>query len=124
MSALFALEAEGCTGRELSLLNEDAVVWLDDPNRYAYVREGWYSRATKPVRRPAWYVGRLVGYSTQGSWRTTEWRGFNQRVFYVKPYDRSEDPNSPHYKTTHPTEAVHPASVAPGVRGRRLESGE
>ncbi|MFD3537221.1 DUF6009 family protein [Streptomyces sp. NPDC058664] len=39
---------------------------------------------------------------------------FVRRVFWVKDYDRSEQPDGT-YKTSEPSEAVDPRTVAPGV---------
>ncbi|MEC3957519.1 DUF6009 family protein [Nocardia sp. CDC153] len=119
MTKFFELEAEGQVGQEISLHNESGIVWLDEPSEYPYVREGWRSCIGIP-KRPRWNVGRIVGYATQGNWRMPGQKAFDQRVFFVKPYDRSEDPCSDYYRTENPTEAVYPLSISAGVRGQRL----
>ncbi|GHF56250.1 hypothetical protein GCM10010504_25520 [Streptomyces griseus] len=45
---------------------------------------------------------------------------FIRRVFWVKEYDRSEQPDGT-YGTAAPSEAVDPRTVAPGVWGELTE---
>ncbi|MFF3620344.1 DUF6009 family protein [Streptomyces sp. NPDC002467] len=66
--------------------------------------------------------GRRVGYSVLKSDAPsgdTPGR-FVRRVFRVKDYDRSEQPDGT-YKRSAPSEAVDPRTVAPGVWGELTE---
>lgn len=64
--------------------------------------------------------GRMIGYTTQGSAPSSEDGRFTRRIFWLKPYDRSEDPRGPYCGDSAPTEAVDPASIVRGKRGTRL----
>jgi hypothetical protein len=85
---------------------------------FEYVRE---SVIHHPRRRmePRWIPGRMVAYSTHGEGPSAE-LGFTRRVFWVKPYDRSEDPTSPYCRDNFPSEAVDPISITPGQRALEL----
>ncbi|MFJ2098373.1 DUF6009 family protein [Streptomyces anulatus] len=86
-------------------------VWR--PTRYTWVR------SRKPV---GWNgTGRRVGCSVLKSDAPSGDTGrFVRRVFWVKDYDRSEQPDGM-YKTSAPSEAVDPRTVAPGVLGELTE---
>ncbi|WP_201298040.1 DUF6009 family protein [Nocardia sp. CY41] len=105
------------------IAGEDAIVWLDNLERYDYVRESlnhWVPRRGGRIR---WPHGRLVGYAElrrdAAPWMAADSLGpaaFARRVFWVKEYDRSEQPNDI-YAVGCPIEAVDPRTVAPGVLG-------
>ncbi|MFI6169027.1 DUF6009 family protein [Nocardia sp. NPDC051052] len=102
------------------LFGEESVVWLEDPSALPYVRESVIHHVHRQSR-PRWQPGRMIGYTTQGPGPSSEHGRFTRRVFWLKPYDRSEDPHGPHYRDCAPTEAVAPASIVLGKRGTRLD---
>ncbi|MET8923701.1 DUF6009 family protein [Streptomyces sp. NPDC004623] len=106
-----------------ALQHEEQIVWTEKVEDYDYVRQA-VERSASTRRRPvAWTgAGRRVGYAVL---RPTAPSGdvpgrFIRRVFWVKDYDRSEQPDGT-YKTTAPSEAVDPRTVAPGVWGELTE---
>lgn len=106
------------------LQHEIEIVWLEDIDRFDYVRETEETSAHFRQRPNAdWSEpGRMVGYSVLAPNAPNNGRParFTRRRFWVKDYDRSEDPNGG-YSTGCPVEAVDPRTVAPGVRGRITE---
>lgn len=96
---------------------EDSIVWLEDPAGFPYVRET-YLGASFRSRKPKFGLdGRMVGYATlRADVRGSVPGFFDRRVFWVKRYDRSEDPDGT-YAVGAPAEAVDPLTVAPGVAG-------
>ncbi|WP_326621301.1 DUF6009 family protein [Streptomyces anulatus] len=99
------------------------MVWTEGVGTYDYVRQS-VERSSSTRRRPvAWTgAGRQVGCAVL---RLTAPSGdapgrFVRRVFWVKEHDRSEQPNGT-YKTTAPSEAVDPRTVAPGIWGEPTE---
>lgn len=103
------------------LTGEDAIVWLEPPENFPYVRETVVMDAGTRRRPISWknMPGRLVGYSVlrpdAESWTPGY---FTRRAFWVKEYDRSEDPTGV-YRTGCPAEGVDPLSVAPGIPGTK-----
>jgi len=103
--------------------HEDGIVWLEPPERFPYVRQEVVTAGTR--RRPVpWRgrAGRVVGYATLApDAPNTGYPGmFRRRVFWVREYDRSEQPDGP-YRTGAPAEAVDPLTVRPGVLGEITE---
>ncbi len=104
---------------------EDGIVWLEDPERFDYVRESRTYCGTRHRRPPkhALDAGRMVGYSTLAP-NTRALAGapgcFERRVFWVKHYDRSEDPDGV-YRTGVPAEGVDPRTVRPNELGDLTE---
>ena len=98
---------------------EESIVWLEDPSRYPYVRELDHIASFRS-RKPRFdLTGRMIGYATLRQDAKGYAPGcFYRRVFWVKPYDRSEDPNGV-YAHGSPIEAVDPSTVAAGVAGTR-----
>ena len=105
------LSEPGAGGPQEWLDLEAGIAWLDDPDRYAYLRESVVS-VMSPGRRPRCPhpEGRLVAYSIirPGGPRQLHRR----RVWWVSPVDRAVDPGGP-YRVGWPVEAVDPASVRP-----------
>lgn len=101
------------------LTGEESIVWLEPPERFPYVRETVVMDAGTRRRPLSWKImpGRLVGYSVlrrdAKSWMPGY---FIRRAFWVKDYDRSEDPTGI-YRTGCPAEGVDPLTVAPGIPG-------
>ncbi|MFF1732012.1 DUF6009 family protein [Streptomyces sp. NPDC058247] len=106
------------------LEHEDEIVWTEDVETLDYVRQSIelsISTRRKPV---AWQgSGRRVGYAVLrlDAPSGDEPVRFARRVFWVKGYDRSEQPNGT-YEYSAPSEAVDPRTVAPGVWGELTES--
>ena len=99
------------------LIHEEKIVWLDDIEKFDYVRESLFVFGTR--RRPIRYRGfKTVGYSVlKKDAPNCGHRGeFFRRVFWVKSYDRSESADDV-YSLGGPTEAVDPRTVIPGVPG-------
>ncbi|MFG2195772.1 DUF6009 family protein [Streptomyces sp. NPDC048639] len=99
--------------------DEDGIVWTEDITPFDYVRETLVESAGTRRRPVPWDgPGRRVGYSVlkaDASSGATPGM-FKRRVFWVKDYDRSEQPDGT-YKTGAPSEGVDPTTVAPGVWG-------
>ncbi|MFD5638347.1 DUF6009 family protein [Streptomyces sp. NPDC127077] len=100
--------AGGRMGEELRALEyEDGIVWTEDVERFDYVRQS-VELSVSTRRRPVPWTGsgRRVGYSVL---RPDSPDGdvpgkFTRRVFWVKDYDRSEQPDGT-YKTSAPSES-------------------
>lgn len=105
-----------------ALEHEEQIVWTEDVSGFDYVRQT-VERLSMTRRKPVgWHgTGRRVGYSVLKSDAPSGDTGrFVRRVFWVKDYDRSEQPDGT-YKTSAPSEAVDPRTVAPGVWGELTE---
>ncbi|MFF3787620.1 DUF6009 family protein [Streptomyces sp. NPDC001933] len=106
-----------------ALEHEEQIVWTEDVGGFDYVRQTVARLSTTRQKPVAWHgTGRRVGYSVLKSDAPsgdTPGR-FVRRVFWVKDYDRSEQPNGT-YTTSAPGEAVDPRTVAPGVWGELTE---
>ena len=80
--------------RNQRLKYEEAIVWVEDPARFDYVRE---IVRTEPFRqRPVRWEGkpgRLIGYGVlrADAPNTGGARSFERRVLYVKDYDRDSE---------------------------------
>ncbi|MGP9021136.1 DUF6009 family protein [Streptomyces sp. BR1] len=102
---------------------EDEIVWTEDIQRFDYVRQSLEPSVSTRRRPVAWRgAGRRVGYSVlRADAPSSDVPGrFVRRVFWIKEHDRSEQPNGT-YKTTAPSEAVDPRTVAPRVWGELTE---
>ncbi|MFB6631991.1 DUF6009 family protein [Streptomyces sp. NPDC056362] len=103
--------------------HEEQIVWTEDVGGFDYVRQSVDHFSTTRQKPVGWHgTGRRVGYSVLKSDAPsgdTPGR-FTRRVFWVKDYDRSGQPNGT-YKTSAPSEAVDPRTVAPGVWGELTE---
>ncbi|WP_093748889.1 DUF6009 family protein [Streptomyces sp. PAN_FS17] len=106
-----------------ALEHEDGIVWTEDIERFDYVRQS-VELSVSTRRRPVPWSGsgRRIGYAVL---RLDAPSGdvpgkFIRRVFWVKDYDRSEQPNGT-YERSAPSEAVDPRTVAPGVWGEITE---
>ncbi|MFF2641063.1 DUF6009 family protein [Streptomyces niveus] len=98
---------------------EDDIVWTEDIESFDYVRQSVeLSVSTRRHPVPWSGHGRRVGYAVlRPDAPSGEVPGkFIRRVFWVKEYDRSEQPNGT-YKRSAPSEAVDPRTVVPGVWG-------
>ncbi|MGW6943795.1 DUF6009 family protein [Streptomyces xanthophaeus] len=106
-----------------ALEHEEQIVWTEDVGSFDYVRQTVADLSTTRQKPVAWRgTGRRVGYSVlkpDAPSKDAPGR-FVRRVFWVKEYDRSEQPDGT-YKTSAPSEAVDPRTVAPGVWGELTE---
>ncbi|MFI8343987.1 DUF6009 family protein [Streptomyces sp. NPDC085639] len=114
-----------------SLISDDEIhhevdlVWLEDVTELDYVRQ---SLDRLPTRRgkPAYHRdGRLVGYAQLGPQaKPSRSSGtFRRRVFWLLPHDRDTAPNGL-YACGAPAEAVDPATLTAGSRGRKTQRSE
>ncbi|MFF9017268.1 DUF6009 family protein [Streptomyces sp. NPDC014870] len=105
-----------------ALEHEEQIVWTEDVGDFDYVRQTVARLSTTRQKPVGWNgAGRRVGYSVLKSDAPSGDTGrFVRRVFWVKAYDRSEQPDGT-YKTSAPSEAVDPRTVAPGVLGELTE---
>jgi len=103
--------------------NESEIVWLEDIEQFDYVRE-YLHQFAKTRQRPIPWNGadeRIVGYSVLCKDARSWSRGyFARRVFAVRTYDRSDDPEGTYKKGT-PCEAVDPRTIAPNKWGEQTE---
>ncbi|WP_433519056.1 DUF6009 family protein [Nonomuraea sp. CA-143628] len=102
-----------------ALAREIDIVWTEDIAHLDYVRQSAVIAHTRKghTRCPAWHEGRTVGYGVLDPSTKRDWPlGFLRRVFWVKPHDRSEQPDGI-YAHDCPAEAVDPRTVAPAVEG-------
>ena len=102
---------------KISLHNEDRIVWLEDIEKFDYVRMKFAVLSRRKGRPSNWSYGdRLVGYA---EWRTDAKpympRWIERRVFWLQNHDR--DSGNKCYTIGAPTEAVDPRTVTPGVIG-------
>jgi hypothetical protein len=107
------------TMRNTDYPGEESIVWEQDPATLPYVREtlAYAGTRQRPVRWRG--PGRRVGYAVpRADARSGHPGTFTRRVFWVKPYDRSEAPDGI-YRTGCPSEGVDPLTVAPGVPGEQ-----
>ncbi|MFG2128333.1 DUF6009 family protein [Streptomyces sp. NPDC048751] len=106
-----------------ALEHEERIVWSGDVEGFDYVRQSVARSVSSRSAPVPWNgPGRRVGYAVL---RTDAPSGevpgkFVRRVFWVKEHDRSEQPDGL-YKTSAPSGAVDPRTVAPGVWGELTE---
>lgn len=105
-------ELERCS-KDDPLFFEKSIVWLQEVDRFAYVRVQLVHNAMS--RRGPIYLGtgaHLIGYSklTPNAPRHPTTRGYVRRVFYLKDKDLAADASAP-------PGAVDPRTVLPGVAG-------
>lgn len=101
-----------------NLQYEEEIVWLEDPERFTFVR---VLRTTAPYRQRGirWsslgIAGELVGYATLTKGAPSRQSGyFERRLFYIHPEERPEHPS---YVGGLPHKAVDPRTVRPGIPG-------
>ncbi|WP_319214663.1 MULTISPECIES: DUF6009 family protein [unclassified Streptomyces] len=102
---------------------EDGIVWTEDVEGFDYVRQSVELSVSTRRGPVAWRgTGRRVGYAVlrPDAPSGDVPRQFVRRVFWVKEYDRSEQPNGT-YADSAPSEAVDPRTIAPGVWGELTE---
>ncbi|MFJ9551934.1 DUF6009 family protein [Streptomyces erythrochromogenes] len=114
-----------------SLISDDEIhhevdlVWLEDVTELDYVRQS-LDRLPTRKGRPAYHRdGRLVGYAQLGPQaKPSRSSGtFRRRVFWLLPHDRDTAPNGL-YACGAPAEAVDPATLTAGSRGRKTQRSE
>ncbi|QDO01125.1 transcription factor [Streptomyces sp. S1A1-8] len=106
-----------------ALEDEDGIVWTEDVERFDYVRQSVELSVSTRRRLVPWSgSGRRVGYAVlRPDVPAGDVPGkFIRRVFWVKGYDRSEQPDGT-YECSAPSEAVDPRTVAPGIWGELTE---
>lgn len=101
------------------------IVWLEDPLKYAYLRERVYM-TTSPrkiaLKTPIWNdQAKIIGYEIINRKHEPAQDVYNRRVWWLKTYDRDLDPEGV-YKHMHPNEAVLPDSIAVGAVSKSLKN--
>lgn len=99
--------------------HEAGIVWLEDIDRFDYVREYIDTTAGTRCRPLPWRgLGRRVGYSLLAEAAPNNGTPgyFTRRLFWINDHDRSEQPGGV-YAVGVPVEAVDPRTVRPGVYG-------
>jgi len=100
--------------------NEIEIIWLENPDKYRYLREAWVvTRTPRCINKKI--LGsrdKLIGYSVHqpdGS------RFYKRRIWYLSPWDLVNDPGTPYAineETGHPDwcplGAVVPSSIRIG----------
>ena len=113
--------------QDATLEHEKEIRWMEDPDRFDYVRERWATAGTRtkpvPWEGKSQGEGRMVGYAILGPDAPSYSPGkFFRRVFVVCDHDRSETHDTergPYDEGTAPIEGIDPDSVAPGVSGEQ-----
>jgi hypothetical protein len=103
---------------ENNLSNEIEIVWLDNPNKYRYLREGWVLERTPRKFNPEFSDKRkVIGYAVHmadGS------RSYKRRYWYLMPYDADLEDKGPYgsygvvTQKSCPSEAVVPNRIKVG----------
>lgn len=107
---------------ERALRHEVRIVWeIDDPMSLPYVRETVVKAGTRQRGVPWKGQGKRIGYAVLASGAPSLRPGtFERRLFFLKPYDRSEEPDGT-YSTGAPAEGVDPRTIEPGSAGVQNE---
>ena len=98
------------------LSNETKIVWLEDIEKFDYVREGLHRTTQRRGRISKTRFDHLIGWAEvakQGPGITP----YARRVWYLRSHDRYPDPEGV-YATGCPAEAVDPRTVKLGVAGQ------
>lgn len=102
------------------LNGEDSIIWLHDPAKFRYLREGLYL-TTRPQQKPPSHHGKrlIVGYAVHRK-RGSGTTAYHRRFWYLNKWDRDLSPDGPY--SVHkfsmgpaPCEAVVPSSVRVGA---------
>ncbi|MFM9499008.1 DUF6009 family protein [Streptomyces galilaeus] len=107
---------------EAEISHEAELVWLEEIERLAYVRQSLDRLATR-TGRPAYHRdGRMIGYAILASTaRPSPASGtFRRRVFWLLPHDRDSDPQGLYAKSA-PAEAVDPRTVQAKIKGTKIK---
>lgn len=108
-------------------MTEAQIVWLDNPEKWGYVREATIMVGTRmrpiserQMKQRFGHFYKLVGYAILTPDAPSDSAGFFiRRIFWLKDYDRG-CPNEK-YHTGYPCEAVDPLTVAPNVLGKKTD---
>jgi hypothetical protein len=105
------------------LAYEDAIVWVEDPVHFEYVRE-WIIYWARTRARPMRFGARVIGYSTlRKDARRDEFGFYVRRIFWLASYDRGgSDPYGPYARRLVPDEAVDPKTIVAGKPSAMLSS--
>jgi hypothetical protein len=105
---------------ETNLEHELKIVWeIDDPMALPYVRETLVRAGTRQRGVPWRKQGRRIGYAVLTPTAPSLRPGtFPRRLFFLKPYDRSEKPEGTYSKGA-PMEGVDPRTIEPGKPGEQ-----
>ncbi|MEW1636384.1 DUF6009 family protein [Streptomyces sp. NPDC093801] len=101
---------------------EVQIVWSEEIEEFDYVRQSAHLASSTRREPVAWMAGRPVGYTVL---KVDAPSGvvpgkFGRRVFWAKDHDRSEQTRGT-YRTSAPSGAVDPRTVAPDVWGELTE---
>ncbi|WP_228984248.1 DUF6009 family protein [Streptomyces sp. DH12] len=105
---------------ESQLVHEAAVVWLEDPNAFDYVRQALDKTARRTGKPRYARDGRMVGYVEldKDAEASPDSGLFQRRTFFLLPHDRPNDPEGL-YKEGAPGEAVDPRTIQPRRVGEK-----
>lgn len=105
---------------ESQLTHESAVVWLEDPQDFDYVRQALDKTSRRGGKPRYARDGRMVGYSEldKGAEASPDSGLFQRRTFFLLPHDRPNDPQGP-YNEGAPGEAVDPRTIEPRCVGAK-----
>lgn len=95
---------------------EERIVWLEDPTKYTYLREGVYGTTRRRGRISSrGFI--LLGYAEHRQGPGGGIQPYVRRYWWLTPSDRDLDPTGVYEKGV-PAEAVEPASIAVGTPSR------
>ncbi|MER7111142.1 DUF6009 family protein [Streptomyces sp. NPDC000229] len=105
---------------ESQLEHEAAVVWLEDPNNFDYVRQALDKTGRRTGKPRYARDGRMVGYVEldKNAEANPDSGLFQRRTFFLLPHDRPNDPEGL-YKEGAPGEAVDPRTIQPRKVGEK-----
>ncbi|WP_256105970.1 DUF6009 family protein [Streptomyces sp. ODS05-4] len=105
---------------ESQLVHEAAVVWLEDPEQFDYVRQALDKTGRRTGRPRYARDGRMVGYTelTRDAEPNLDSGLYQRRTFFLLPHDRPNDPEGL-YKAGAPGEAVDPRTIEPTRVGEK-----
>ncbi len=102
------------------LVHEAAVVWLEDPECFDYVRQALDKTGRRTGRPQYARDGRMVGYTelVRDAEPNPDSGLYQRRTFFLLPHDRPNDPEGL-YKAGAPGEAVDPRTIEPKRVGEK-----
>lgn len=102
---------------EDSLSDEIEIVWLDNPNKYRYLREGWSCEKTPAEFETRFSDRKVIGYSVH---RSDGSGSYKRRYWYLMNNDPDLDDRGPYATESRitlkscPAEAVVPNLIRVG----------
>ncbi|MET7511805.1 DUF6009 family protein [Streptomyces albidoflavus] len=105
---------------ESQLVHESTLVWLEDPDKFDYVRQALDKTGRRTGKPRYARDGRMVGYAEldREADASPDSGLFQRRTFFLLPHDRPDDPEGP-YEVGAPGEAVDPRTLQPKRVGEK-----